>query len=1006
MSASSSDAATQTSRKNCCDKVCGWLRPRHKAEDGWTEMAGVGSTDPTQMSRGSWNGRWSSMASGCPGGEGLGEDVKKQKSGREGAPPCGGRRTISSAFAPDDLPTLGSFLDAFFEVASSDSDEAEAEAEPVPYLCPRRFAVSAEAHGNFNQRHAKFTAPYFKKSAQTGERIFRALKECPFISLLDRQALETVVDALPVRVLEPSVCIMRQGDAGDAAFILLEGETDVFNEAEADDPADVAANPDWIGRGRFVRTMPSGRLFGEMSMLWSTPRTRSVYTRGSCMVANLTRETFHSLVVRHNEKERENRENCLRQVAMLETLDEEQIAQIGDALVRREFKKGEVIIRQGDWGNEFFIIDSGEATVEVETGYFKSMGKDVQEHAVLGPSSLFGERALQERTTRAATIRTRSAHLALFCLGRRSFERMLGPLSHLQRQNFNRDPRKSLADFYRPGNSAGPRSSLTNPDTAAACSSGKSDWFAVYRPTSRDAIAKMIGGSAVGKGLNVKGKSSKKNRLSGYVPFLQISDNAHKLDIEESPPDSRFRLFFVHSSCRQSALEVLEPLLASEDIEVTTERKIHLVDDYPGVFGIDLPETVLREAYIMKPDLEPFAGWETGRASEPAFMDMNFHAVRYRTDPLVCLYQWDVDNPMNPHGLLIAYAEEQVKPVVSDFDTFTVGSKGMIYEAIPDDQQKLAMWSLDHTTGILKNPGVSGWNSRWLDVLRKSSEEGFHPSVPKYGFGDAQSCRLIAKVVEWTKSTGAVRHGAESFNFYFPQELDEEYLIVWEKFPDKPWAYKTESQLKEFLLERCEEGYSFPLNPVWPVRDKGWYHIFASMELNDSARQAMECWYPPDSGISERIHAIHEEFPDGFAAIVVPGSPARDKSADLDMCERADLGLFKIGVKKIVGAWEESQIKMAAAKKQREYEVSLLMPGNKAMRPTVRPRIPSTVPLLDPQSLDSSSGTINSSFLRTSQTAFTGSLSKSGFGAPLSPRSAAANTSGADEGSAEHSESK
>ena len=28
---------------------------------------------------------------------------------------------------------------------------------------------------------------------------------------------------------------------------------------------------------------------------------------------------------------------------------------------------------------------------------------------------------------------------------------------------------------------------------------------------------------------------------------------------------------------------------------------------------------------------------------------------------------------------------------------------------------------------------------------------------------------------------GAVRHGAECFNFYFPQELDPEFLVVWSK---------------------------------------------------------------------------------------------------------------------------------------------------------------------------------------------------------------------------------
>ena len=101
----------------------------------------------------------------------------------------------------------------------------------------------------------------------------------------------------------------------------------------------------------------------------------------------------------------------------------------------------------------------------------------------------------------------------------------------------------------------------------------------------------------------------------------------------------------------------------------------------------------------MMPDLTPIIGWETGRASEPAFMDMNLHSVRDgarqiltgqidATKPPVVLYQFDLSDPMNPHGLLIAYAEEQtgVKPVCSDFDTFTVGSKGMSYAAMKPEQ--------------------------------------------------------------------------------------------------------------------------------------------------------------------------------------------------------------------------------------------------------------------------------------------------------------------------------
>merc|ERR1719453_3046574 len=98
---------------------------------------------------------------------------------------------------------------------------------------------------------------------------------------------------------------------------------------------------------------------------------------------------------------------------------------------------------------------------------------------------------------------------------------------------------------------------------------------------------------------------------------------------------------------------------------------------------------------------------------------------------------------MNPHGLLIAYQEDYVKPVVSDFDTFTVGSRGMSYASLIPEQQNLAVWSLQRAEDILNSPSPSPWTSRWLEVLRDAHEEGFHPALPKYGFGDETSSKLI-----------------------------------------------------------------------------------------------------------------------------------------------------------------------------------------------------------------------------------------------------------------------
>ena len=46
-------------------------------------------------------------------------------------------------------------------------------------------------------------------------------------------------------------------------------------------------------------------------------------------------------------------------------------------------------------------------------------------------------------------------------------------------------------------------------------------------------------------------------------------------------------------------------------------------------------------------------------------MDMNLHSVRGSSQPAVVLYQFDLSDPLNPHGLLIAYAEKEVPAVLA-----------------------------------------------------------------------------------------------------------------------------------------------------------------------------------------------------------------------------------------------------------------------------------------------------------------------------------------------------
>lgn len=631
--------------------------------------------------------------------------------------------------------------------------------------------------------------------------------------------------------------------------------------------------------------------FGERALLRVEPRANAVFASSKeVRVYVLTKENYTELI-----KERDYKENFIRGAHLFETMTDDQVAKLASALERHTYAKDDKIIMQGEPGHHFFILEEGHAVAIIKNG-------DQPEQQVFEyqPGALFGEKALMENKPRAASIVAKTA-CKCYKLSRHDFEEKLGPLSQLTAEQYLADPRKLLADFYGRGDVRGPSGAINlidgenEPDAAAP-----TDWFVVYRPCSRDSIAKMLGRIGVGKGLNIKGKSAKKNRLSGFVPFLQINENRHKKDIEDSPPNTRFHLYFRSEKNRSEAYggiaKVLVSMCKSDDPKLAMdEPEIRFLDEYisSGSWGMDLPERLIKEAFIMRPDVSPMVGWETGRGSEPAFMDMNLHAVRGNSVPNVVLFQYDTADPMNPLGLLVAYAEAKVKPVVSDFDTFTVGSKGMSYQPTPDNQVELINWALGHLEDLLNSPDDKAWTSRWLEVLKKENERGFHPDLPKFGFGDPTSYALIGDVVTTTEGCGAVRHGAECFNFYFPQELDEDFLVIWDGYSDPPWKTLTEPELRQFLLERAAEGFSFPINPVWPVRDKGWVEVMKALRGHAEGRACMDAWFPPASGVQAKVEDMNVSYPKGFfrepkknAAPIPLGDQPKTKSvfkSDIDI---------------------------------------------------------------------------------------------------------------------------
>jgi cAMP-dependent protein kinase regulator len=129
-------------------------------------------------------------------------------------------------------------------------------------------------------------------------------------------------------------------------------------------------------------------------------------------------------------KKRTKYEAFLKSVSILQTIDPYELSQICDALQTEKVEAGDYIIKEGEGGDKFYIIEDGEAYAEK---FNKELGKEVP---VLDydKGGYFGEFALIKNEPRAANVVAKTK-CKLLSLDRMSFKRLLGPIETLLKRN-------------------------------------------------------------------------------------------------------------------------------------------------------------------------------------------------------------------------------------------------------------------------------------------------------------------------------------------------------------------------------------------------------------------------------------------------------------------------------------------------------------------------------------------------------------------------------------------
>jgi CRP-like cAMP-binding protein len=230
------------------------------------------------------------------------------------------------------------------------------------------------------------------------------LPPTPLFSDLPAEVFVGLLNTVTLRTASGGETVVREGERGDAMFVIAQGELDVVRDLGSDHP-------------RTVATMGPGTFFGEVGLVAEVPRLASVVARGDCELLEVTREMLRGLgerfpglpaLVERFFKER-LLANVLRSSPLFQALDAGATRALVDRFCLRTEPAGATLLAQGQPGPGLYLLLRGQCSVTHEED-----GRPLARYPDMAEGALFGEISALHGSPATATVRATSDCLLLF----------------------------------------------------------------------------------------------------------------------------------------------------------------------------------------------------------------------------------------------------------------------------------------------------------------------------------------------------------------------------------------------------------------------------------------------------------------------------------------------------------------------------------------------------------------------------------------------------------------
>jgi len=231
--------------------------------------------------------------------------------------------------------------------------------------------------------------PRPQPASATPEAIAALLEQSLLFRALPADDRTAIAAAVRVEAYPPQAMILREGEPGDLLYLVFSGQVEVLRDLAS-------------GRPEPVAVLAAGEVFGEIALLHSGRRTRSVRALGNCVLLSLSRDAFQRLVL--SRLSRDQVEDTIQKVAFLHRIplagnwSSHAMTAFARRAVFQVFSEGDYIIRENEDNQFFYLLYEGELVV-------RRQRKDL---ALLHAGEFFGEISLLQNSVAKATIVART----------------------------------------------------------------------------------------------------------------------------------------------------------------------------------------------------------------------------------------------------------------------------------------------------------------------------------------------------------------------------------------------------------------------------------------------------------------------------------------------------------------------------------------------------------------------------------------------------------------------